>query len=175
MPGSRPRIAFGPAGAAAQACAPGTHQPARGQADCLPCPPDEYQPAAGATACLACPANTQAPQGTTALAACVAAPGFFGAPGSAATPCAPGTYQPASAQAACLACPANEYQPEAAALACRACPAGSASPPGAAAAEGCVCVAGGFWLLTGATHALTVVLAPPNRVHALHPTLPLLR
>lgn len=43
------------------------------------------------------------------------------------------------------------------------------------AAAGCVCVAGGFWLLTGATHALTVVLAPPNRVHARHPTLPLLR
>lgn len=134
---------FGPAGMAAQPCAPGTHQPLRAQDSCLACPVDEYQPAAGTTACLSCPLNTQAPAGSAALTACTAAPGFFGAAGDAATPCAPGTHQPLGGQDACLPCPANTFQPEPEALACRACPAASASPPGAATSDACVCVAGG--------------------------------
>ena len=134
--------AFGSAGTAAQLCTPGSYQPLRGQDACLSCPADHYQDEHGATACRACPLNTQAPAGAAALADCVARPGFFGAPGSAAAPCAAGSFSALPAQSACLPCPAGEYQPQSAATACRACPAASASPEGAAAADACVCLAG---------------------------------
>lgn len=71
------------------ACDAGKYKTTTGDATCTSCPQDRYLTTTGATsgaACLACPPSSQAPQSSSAKAACICNMGYTGLGGSAADP-----------------------------------------------------------------------------------------
>jgi hypothetical protein len=156
------------------ACAAGAYKAESGGGACAPCAAGTFAAESGAAACAACPANTVSAPGAALAAACVAAPGAFGAPGAAASLCAAGTYAERANASACEPCPSYAYLPSTGASsvqACLACPDGAAvyaalaDDAGAAAAPNgvgvraadCVC-APGRELRAGGGHDAGILL-----------------
>lgn len=95
-------------------CLPGKYKSEIANNACWACPKDTYVDYAGADGqnrCNDCPANSQAPSGSSALAACMCNPGFFGPPGGPCTPCAAGRYSSNIGQSACSFCPQYSNSP----------------------------------------------------------------
>ena len=123
---------YGAAGAAATGCPAGAYSATVGATSCTTvCGNNTYSNGA-ATACTNCPSNTMT-LGTTidfhnSSLDCVAKPGYYGAPGSAATACPAGFFSNTTNSPQCALCSANKYS-LGAATQCISCPTNTITNP----------------------------------------------
>ena len=89
------------------------------QSTCADCVAGTYSVLAGAGSCTSCPRNFDSPAGSTSLANCTCAAGFFSPSGGPCAPCPTGTYKNISGSAAaCTPCPLpGQWSPKASAYA----------------------------------------------------------
>ncbi|KAF2976554.1 hypothetical protein EK904_014374 [Melospiza melodia maxima] len=107
-------------------CAPGQHQPQRGQPSCLPCPQGSYTSLPRSSVCLPCPPGHFANEsGAAACRACER--GYYSSKQNAAfcLPCQPGSFCNTSGCSGCRPCPGGQEAPREAAETCETCPAGT--------------------------------------------------
>ena len=106
---------------ACQQCPPGKFQTETGASVCTDCPAGKFSETRGASSqslCKNCFANFDSPAGSTSLANCTCAAGFFGPSGGPCAPCPTGTYKDISGSAAaCTPCPLGQSSPKASAYA----------------------------------------------------------
>ena len=91
---------------------------------CVACVEGMYKDFEGALPCLECPPNSNSPQGSTSLSACVCNAGFT-TDGTSCVQCAMGSYKTGEGNEPCSSCPDH-----------------ASSPLGATSLDACQCVAG---------------------------------
>ena len=153
-------------------CATGKYKAATDAAACTDCGAGKYSATSAATAeaaCTACANGSSSPTQSSAIGACTAIAGYFGAPGSSSfTKCPDNSNSPAGASAvgACFAnagytgpisgaftaCAAGKYKATTGTAACTDCVAGKWSAASTATAEAtCTACAGGSSSPQGST------------------------
>jgi hypothetical protein len=145
-------------GTTCSACEAGKYKTVVGASNCLNCNEDMYLDFTGATtstSCRNCPQYSQAPEGSSSLAACVCKLGYTGAgggPGHVPLPgfqncraCPSGTFKDTTGSAPCTNCEENHYQPDGAKTSptdCKTCGPNSLSSIGNALQASCQCAPG---------------------------------
>ena len=140
----------GPNGGYCAACPAGKYKMTPGSHECTSCLPDTYSTAVASTTgatCLACPTSSQAPESSSAKAACICNMGYTGPGGSAANgvtaceACVAGKYKTATGPATCTNCLADQYSTVVAATSntCQSCSANMQAPEASNEAVDCKC------------------------------------
>ena len=131
-------------------CAVGTYKAEQGPQACTLCPADTYNPELGSlslTACEPCDPVARAPQGSSAVGACLCSLGYSGEPGSDCEACVPGKFRSNPNEYICADCPVNSYNERPlmdSIESCTPCPANTSSQGEYRSGTllGCLCDAG---------------------------------
>jgi hypothetical protein len=141
----------GPNGDTCGACVAGKYKDATGSAVCTDCGVNRYQTSTAQTSvssCTACPSTfALSPAGSSALASCECAPGYFGPNGGTCTPCYAGRFKTNKGPHDCTLCLNGTYSNASAATSvstCLTCHDNTVSVAGSSARTDCHCVAGYF-------------------------------
>jgi len=133
------------------ACGAGKYKDTTGFAACTDCGVNTYQPLTAQTSvssCTACPSTfAVSPAGSSALASCQCAPGYFGPNGGTCTPCYAGRFKTDKGPHDCTLCLNGTYSTASAATSvstCLTCHDNTVSFAGSSARTDCHCVAGYF-------------------------------
>lgn len=138
-------------GGTCTSCVAGKYKDATGSAACTLCEANMYQPLTtqvAASSCTACPSTfAVSPAGSSALASCECAPGYFGPNGGTCTPCYAGRFKTDKGPHDCTLCLNGTYSTASAATSvstCLTCHDNTVSFAGSSARTDCHCVAGYF-------------------------------
>lgn len=131
-------------------CAVGTYKEEQGQQACSVCPANTFNPELGSIslgACEPCDPAARAPEGSSAVGACLCSLGYSGQPGGDCEACVPGKFRSNTAEYICSDCPVDSYNDQPlmdSVESCISCPANTSSQGqfGSGALLECLCDAG---------------------------------